>query len=302
MVLRWCAGVCVGVVLLAVLGYTAICGYMALSLTRVEHHALTRSPETYGLAYESVEFPSRVDAVSLRGWLLPASSGGSRPPVIMVHGKGSDREAEAGGHTLDIAAHLVRNGRSVLMFDLRGSGQSDGDRFTLGAHEVRDVGGAIDFLSARGLASEGVDLLGFSMGAATSLLLAPTEPQVRAVAEDSGYADLGAILDDQAPKASGLPGFFTPGMVLLARPLLGIDAYAIRPVDGMSTLAVRGTRLMVIHGEADTTVPVANGYRLAAAYGPAADTYLVPGAGHVGSYQADPGTYLGRLTGFLDRS
>jgi hypothetical protein len=55
---------CLGVVVLGALAYVAICGYMALSITRVERHPLTRSPEMYGLAYQSVQFPSRVDAIS----------------------------------------------------------------------------------------------------------------------------------------------------------------------------------------------------------------------------------------------
>jgi len=287
-------------VLVAGLVYVAICGYMALSLTRVERHPFTHFPEAYGLAYESVTFPSRVDAIRLDGWLLPAASTPGRRAVVVVHGKGSDRQGEAGGHTLDIAARLVHDGHPVLLFDLRGSGRSDGERFTLGAQEVRDVEGAIDYLASCGLADSGVDLLGFSMGASTSLLLAPSEPRVRAIAEDSGYADLGAILDDLAPKASGLPGFFTPGMVLLARPLVGVDAYAIRPIDGVPTLAARGIPLMVVHGEADSTVPPDNGHRLAAAYGHGASTYFVPGAGHVRSYENDPNQYLARLTAFLD--
>jgi len=273
---------------------------MAVSLTRVERHPFTRFPEMHGLAYESVNFPSRIDAISLDGWLIPASRTPARLPVIVVHGKGSDRQAEAGGHTLDIAAQLVRDGHPVLLFDLRGSGRSGGDRFTLGAQEVRDVGGAIDFLTTRGLADNGVDLLGFSMGASTALLVSPNEGRIRAVAEDSGYATLGSIIEDQAPKASGLPDFFTAGMMFMARPLLGVDAYAIRPVDGMPALAARGTRLLVIHGDADQLVPVSNGYALAAAYGHAAETYFVPGAGHVASYASDPSTYVERLISFLD--
>ena len=174
--LRWLLGSFVGIVLLCGLVYIGICSYMAVSLTRVERHPFTRSPETCGLAYESVNFPSRIDAISLDGWLLPASGNPARLPVIVVHGKGSDRQAEAGGHTLDIAAQLVRDGHPVLLFDLRGSGRSGGDRFTLGAQEVRDVGGAIDFLAARGLADNGVDALGFSMGASTALIVASRRP------------------------------------------------------------------------------------------------------------------------------
>ena len=124
--LRWLLGSFVGIVLLCGLVYIGICSYMAVSLTRVERHPFTRSPETYGLAYESVNFPSRIDAISLDGWLLPASGNPARFPVIVVHGKGSDRQAEAGGHTLDIAAQLVRDGHPVLLFDLRGSGRSAG--------------------------------------------------------------------------------------------------------------------------------------------------------------------------------
>jgi hypothetical protein len=189
----------------------------------------------------------------------------------------------------------------VLLFDLRGSGQSGGDHFTLGAKEVWDMGGAIDFLAQRGLAANGVDVLGYSMGGATALLDAPDEPLVRAVVEDSAYALLGDLIEDQLPKASHLPTWFTPGTVLLARPLVGIDPYAIRPIDHVATLAAHGVPLLVIHGEADTTVPVDHGYRIAAAYdGPGVQTLFVPGAEHVRSYEVDPETYLQTLTRFLD--
>lgn len=298
--------VAVAVVALAVLlavAYAAICGYMALTLTRPERRPFTHEPEQYGLRYQTVQFPSRVDRLPLSGWLLdPAAGVPAERPVVMVHGKGADRESEADGKALDIAADLTRHGHFVLMFDLRGSGRSGGEHFTLGAQEVRDVGGAVDFLAGRGLAGRGVDLLGFSMGAATSLLYAPTDSHVRAVAEDSGYADLGAILNDQVPKASGLPSFFTPGVVLMARPLIGIDAYTIRPIDDVPSLARRGVALLVIQGDRDATVPISNGYRIAAAYGPRVQTLFVHGAAHVGSYSADPHTYLTRLDGFFTQA
>lgn len=281
--------------------YAGLSGYMALTLTRPDRLPFERSPEEYGLAYEPVVFPSRIDGLLMDGWLLPAA-GSTKRPVVMVHGRGSDRQREAGGRILEIARTLVRDGRTVLMFDLRGSGRSAGEHFTLGAEEVRDVGGAVDFLEERGLAPEGVSLLGFSMGASTSMLLAASEPRVSAVAEDSGYAELGDVLEDQVPKASGLPGFFTPGVVLGARLLIGVDAYTVRPVESVRLLAARGVPLLVIHGEADTTVPVTHGHRLASAYGPEVESYFVPGAEHVLAYQTDPAVYLSRLLAFLNRS
>lgn len=284
--------------------YGGLCAYMALTLTRPERHPFVHSPEQFGLAYESVEFPSRVDRTPLRGWLLaPDASAPERArPVIMVHGKGTDREAGPGDGILGIAAPLARAGYRVLTFDLRGSGESGGDRFTLGALEVRDVGGAIDYLRQRGLAADGVNLVGFSMGGATALLTAADDPGVRAVAVDSAYADLGDLLDDQVPKVSGLPAFFTPGMVLAARGLFGVDLYAIRPVDAMPGLAAAGVPVLIIHGEADTYVPPVNAQRLAVSYGPGVETLSVPGAGHVEAHLHAPATYDARLRSFLDRS
>jgi pimeloyl-ACP methyl ester carboxylesterase len=221
---------------------------------------------------------------------------------VVVHGRGGDRQDSAFGRTVEIGAALARRGHPVLLFDLRGSGRSGGTRSTLGAHEVRDVGGAIDYLAGRGLAGEGVVLLGYSMGGSTALLAARDDPRVRAVVEDSGYAELGDIVARRVPLESGLPPFFTPGVVLMAWPLIGANAYAIRPVEAAPVLAARGVPLLVIHGEADDFIPVAHGRRIAAAYGPAAATYFVPGAEHTGGYRDGPATYLARLEDFLARS
>jgi uncharacterized protein len=288
---------------LGVAPYLAISSYLALTLSRTERRPLTASPAELGLAYEPVSFPGRVDNLPLDGWLLMPTSGAlAHRPVVMVHDRGTDRQRGVFGHILTIASSLVQQDHPVLLFDLRGSGRSAGDRFTLGLTEVQDVGGAIDFLQRRGLADDGVNLLGYSMGAATALLLAPKEPLVRAVAEDSGYGDLGAVVDDQVPKVDPLHRFFAPGTLLMARLLLGVDIYAIRPIDGLAQLADRGTLLLVIHGSADSVVPFSQGRSLAAAYGPRAETLFVPGAEHLRNYEANPGAYAKRVAAFFDRA
>jgi fermentation-respiration switch protein FrsA (DUF1100 family) len=151
------------------------------------------------------------------------------------------------------------------------------------------------------------------MGAATSLLYAPGDPRVHAVVEDSAYAALGDVLDDQIPTASGLPTFFTPGVIFMARPLIGVDAYAIRPDESARQLGRLRKPLLIVHGQADQTVPFRHAQQLAAAYetgmkaapsgtlfnAAGVETYYVPGAFHVGSYEVNPDAYLARLTRFL---
>jgi pimeloyl-ACP methyl ester carboxylesterase len=291
------------VLALAVVTYLAVSSHLALTLSRPERQPLTASPAHLGLMYETVSFPSRIDNLPLDGWLLSPTSGApSRRPVIMVHDRGTDMQRGVFGHILSIASHLVQQDHPVLLFDLRGSGRSAGERFTLGLKEVRDVGGAIDYLQHRGLAGNGVNLLGYSMGAATSLLLAPKEPLVRAVAEDSGYGDLGAVVDGQVPKADLFHRFFAPGTILMAQLLLGLDIYTIRPIDGLSQLAERGTPLLVIHGNADSIVPVSQGRSLASAYGPRAETFFVPGAEHLRNYERNPAAYAKRVAAFFVRA
>jgi uncharacterized protein len=311
---RWGIGLAGVVALVLGLSYLAIGSYVMLEVTKPERRPFIKFPEQYGLAYANVSFPSQIDQIKLDGWLLaaataPTTTTPAKPPVIVVHGKGTDRQREAQatdlsapaeGRTLEIAAHLVSQGYPVLLFDLRGSGRSGGDRFTLGTKEVRDVRGAIDFLEQRGLAASGVHLLGFSMGASTSLVAAAGDQRVRAVVEDSGYASLGDVLALNVPRETGLPEFFTPGVVFAGRLLLDVDPYKFRPVDKVPALRSQGTRLLVIHSDTDPIVPPYHGRQIAAAYGPGVETWWVSGANHTGIYKQHPEDYLARLTSFLN--
>jgi fermentation-respiration switch protein FrsA (DUF1100 family) len=60
--------------------------------------------------------------------------------------------------------------------------------------------------------------------------------------------------------------------------------------------------LLLIHGAADATVPLAAGKRLAAAAGPNAEHLVIPGAGHSGGHATSPAEYEARVEAFLRRS
>src|SRR3990170_3409555 len=120
---------------------------------------VTLSPAAYGLAYEDVEFPSAVDGIVLKGWLI--DSPGTKTIVVM-HGRNSVRDEPNVG-ILELAQALVGQGYDVLTFDFRAHGESGGTRYALGQFEVRDVAGALDYLKGRGVREVGV--IGYSMGA-----------------------------------------------------------------------------------------------------------------------------------------
>ncbi|HEX2172241.1 MAG TPA: alpha/beta fold hydrolase [Dehalococcoidia bacterium] len=285
------------------LGFFFIAGYLAQYLSTTVRSIAGTTPAAHGLPYESVEFPAQVDGIPIRGWWVPAP--GADRTVVFVHGKDSNR---AGGPALDIAKLLHRAGYNSLLIDLRGCGESRGDRFSLGYFEVRDVSGAIDFLEAEyPEAARHVALIGFSMGAATAVLAGGADRRVGAVIEDSGYAGVTDLLEREIPRQSRLPGLITWPTVWMGRLLQGYDISTVRPAAAMPSLADRG--LLIIHGARDTVVPLVHAELLIAAaeasrVGSDApfEVWVVPDADHVGAYRRDPAGYERRVLDLLDQT
>jgi dipeptidyl aminopeptidase/acylaminoacyl peptidase len=271
---------------------------MASVLTQTERSQITSTPKESGLAYENISFPSHEDSLQLKGWFIPAP-GGSRV-IIMVHGKAFHRANPEIG-MLEIAAGMVKNGYNVLMFDLRGWGESEGNRFSLGYFEQRDLKGAIQYLKGRGFHAGQIGIMGWSMGAAIAMITADAAQDIRAIVEDSGYADLAELLAAQVPQKSGLPAFFTFGIVHMVRFMYGANLYSLRPAESVSQM-VNG-RIFVIHGEADDIVPVEHARRIFAvkANQKGNELWLLPGVGHVNAYKSFPQEYIHRITAFFDR-
>jgi len=94
-------------------------------------------------------------------------AGSNGATIVLSHGYGGTQD-----ELLPVVDFLARAGFSVLTYDLRGCGRSSGSG-TFGALETEDLISAIDFLVARpDVDSSRVGALGFSMGAATTVMAA----------------------------------------------------------------------------------------------------------------------------------
>jgi fermentation-respiration switch protein FrsA (DUF1100 family) len=78
---------------------------------------------------------------------------------------------------------------------------------------------------------------------------------------------------------------------------LGSDPRETEP--GRVIGLLEGTPLLLISGDADTTVPVADARRLAAAAPDGSIHLIVPGAEHGRAHATDPAGYEGRVTDHL---
>lgn len=254
--------------------------------------ALDDDPGQHGLRYEDVAFASPLDGTTLRGWYLPAPRATGRAVVIVP---GIDDNRLVSGIALPLAAGLVADGFDVLAFDLRAQGASDGDTLSFGAREQHDVLGAVAAARARG--ARHVAVLGFSMGAAAAMLAAARSPDVEALVLDSAFASWPDTLGEQLRSGWHLPDPAVAYALFLYGVLSGTDPETVVPADVVDDLTTRP--ILFIAGADDRAVDPADGAKMAAAAGPTAQYVLVPGAGHVGAYRADPAAYTARVRAFL---
>ena len=250
------------------------------------------SPASVGLAYEDVSFNSRDDAVVLRGWYLPADGDYA---IIIVHG-GFQHRLDDNVDTLNLAHDLVAEGYNILLFDLRGRGESEGEGRSLSNIE-RDVGGAFDYMMSEGYPPERIYIIGFCSGAASACIFA-SQNDVGALVLDGCFADVYDMVANQAA-LMGIPqflvDFFIPGVLLMSRIF-----YDFELVNAQDVVADVDCPIFFIHEENDELISLEEMQLLfELSIHPANQFWEVPDAEHSESYKTHPEEYIERVDGFL---
>ena len=208
------------------------------------------SPANYSLQYKSISFKSRGNDITLHGWYIPSVKE-EKMSLVFGHGYLANRE-EHRAQALKLAKALAHNGYSILMFDFRGWGESEGKMTSLGLHEKNDMQGAIDWLKENKPNSR-VGLVGFSMGAATALLVAAEERCVEVIVADSPFSDLKAYLSENMSYFTKLPKYpFTP-IILMTLPIIsGVNPNLVKPIEAIKKVYPR--KVLFIHSDSDKTI------------------------------------------------
>ena len=290
--LKWAISVSI---VLVVIAYVGISYLIATGITKAERKEQEDHPSTHGLSFEEVEFVSREEDVNLKGWYLPGKD--EMPTLIFVHGIGSVR---TGDNSMELAARLISLGYNVLLFDLRAHGTSGGDKVSGGVNEQQDVLGAFDYLVGRGVSSDTIGVLGFSMGAATALLSVVQEPEIQALVADSPYADVSDLIAQETVRKTPFPGWLVPAFIptakLMADKLYGIDVSTLVPEQTVTEISYP---ILVIHGTEDTRIPFDHGVRVHEASNPESKIWLVPEVGHVDAFLTHPDEYVERVDDYF---
>ena len=293
--------VLVVLVLVTAIAYLGISWKYADGVTRVTRDPLMKSATYVQPTYESVSFTSRgVPALTLKGWWFRApGSAAATKAAVMVHGKDQNR-IDSSFDPGRIARALLADGWSVLLFEMRGHGESEGLRWGLGQYEPNDILAAIDLAAQKtGLPRSRVATIGESMGAGSVIMTVGRDPSIGPVVTDSAYASAPQVVDEVGPLYSGLPAFFTPGLVIMSRLVYGLDIDSVVPVDVVRAHPERA--FFFIQCVDDHTVALHHGLDLKAASANAGtQLWLVNDCGHVKAFVTHPQEWATRVVAFLD--
>jgi pimeloyl-ACP methyl ester carboxylesterase len=265
---------------------------LAMELPRVP---VKGTPAQVGLVYLDVSFASRDTAVTLKGWFIPASGDAV---VMMVHG-GYQNRIDPLVDTLDLSRDLVNRGYNVLLFDLRGRGESGGSAHSL-LNEDLDIGGAVAYLETLGYPAQKIGIIGYCSGAASTTEFAAGE-KIGGVVLDGCFARLRGMVTLQA-KNQGIPGWildgFYNGLVFTAKLL-----YGFKPLNPVTNVPEISCPILFIHEEYDVLVTAGEtGEMLALTVNRESAIWEVKGVKHSEAYRTYPAEYVNKLDAFFQKA
>ncbi|MFC1948336.1 alpha/beta hydrolase [Chloroflexota bacterium] len=285
-----------GLVLLIALVIIGYAIWVVHKTTSVERVSVSGHPSMLGLTWEDVTFSSRGDEVILSGWYLPVEA--DDRCVILIQGTGDHRNSPQ-IRALRLGRDLVENGFSVLLFDFRARGESEGSRSSEGDREQWDLLGAIDYVTDRGIPVERIGLLGFSLGAGVALLVAAQEPRIPAVVSDSGFLDYMMDLQFFRIGPFHFPAWFARLIAFIGRIFFNADFSKVRPIEVIEQVE---QPVFFIHGENDVVVSAEESKELYnISNNPEDRIWIVPNTEHVNIYRKMSKVYVNRVTQFFQR-
>jgi len=286
----------IAILLFLAIIYLGIGAYAAGIVTDIgDHPQYADTPGTYGLEYQDIQFSARGDDMQIAAWYIPNNE--SHRAVVLVHGRDASKQNAISGKIVEFGASIHDAGFAVLMIDLRGHGESEGDRYSFGVYERRDVLGGVDYLLNKGFSPGSIGVLGISMGGGAAIGAASEEPAIGALVLESTFADLNPLIEEQWENESGMPKFVLPGVFLMNRLIYGYDLTAVRPVEEIVKVPPRP--ILIIHCTTDELIGMWHPQALVEAV-PSAETSFFDACDHAEIFRDYPNEYKALVIPFFN--
>jgi hypothetical protein len=239
------------VIVVAVLALAVLPPVVERRLIYFPDRRLIATPDDVGLPYRDVRFHAS-DGTLLHGWFVP---GDVRVALLWLPGNAGNIS-----HRVEMLRRLHDElGVSILLFDYRGYGNSEGRPSERGTY--LDAEAALDALEEQpGVARGRIVYLGQSLGAANAVDLATRRPP------------LGVILESAFTSI--------PAMAAVHYPFHPLRPFVRTRYDSLTKIRDVEAPVLVVHGERDDIAPVWMGRELYEAAAGPKQLHVVPGAAH----------------------
>ena len=239
---------------------------------------------------ERVEITS-FDGLKLRGYYYEYSQ--NSPLELIFHGYGGNAERDLSGGV----ERCFALGRSVILIDQRGAGESEGKICSFGINERRDCLKWIEFATEKFGKERPLIIGGVSMGAATVMMASGEDlpENVVCVMADCGYSSSKEIIK-KVVREMHLPADIVYPFIRLGGKIYGhFDLEETSPVEAV---ARSKTPVVFIHGDNDDFVPHSMSVECFNACKAKKMLVTIEGAGHGLAYPVDPEKYVSSLASF----
>ncbi|MCK5731741.1 MAG: alpha/beta hydrolase [Tenericutes bacterium] len=256
-------GIILGFLLIVYFGFSYyIYIRMLINYRKPEVNLVDHKEDFYKGAYQWFQevpkedvYVGSYDSLKLHGYYIPSYNKKSNNIAIIVHGYQSKAT-----DMIIIGKMYAELGFQVLLTDLRGHGESEGNFTSFGHYEKYDLKKWIGYT----IRNYGVDskilIHGVSMGAATTMLVTELDiakDNIKFLLLDSGYTTVSKTITKAKQSKKIKPFLFGLNIIIYVNHKFWY--YKIKPIKAMKKNIIP---FLIIQGELDRVVPVTMGEKL----------------------------------------
>jgi len=247
------------------------------------------TPKDIGLPFKEIILETS-DGKKLKGWLIYSEK--SKGIIICLHGYPANKS-----DILPVVEFLYPE-FSLLLFDFRAHGESQGKVCYFGLKEFLDVKSAIDFIKNNKETKDlPIGIWGYSFGGAVGIISASKFNEIKCVVTDSAFANFPDMVKNYYKNLGPLKYIFSFFSIFLGRYVFRSDFKLNSPENFINNVKCP---VLIIHSRNDEFVPFTHAQKLFERANQPKEIYVVEGL-HTGLERAYTEEYREKVKSFFEK-